>query len=194
MRAYTTRPSRRVPGLDIAGHPGRYRLYATTARDDGRTHTLPVLDGRVLPDGSEINTFRVIRDAEAAAERLVDVLPWSDAGRLAETIAGLGREVDALRYRLIEALTGRTIADLEAERAEHNDRVRRHYDGTGAREAFDADIRAAGHDPTWKRKGQRTFWATCPCGTEFRSSYQSMSRSFARSGLNGPCANTTEES
>lgn len=177
MREWKTRPSRQTPGLLIGGTPGWYRLYAV----------LPEGRKTLVLDEPKINTFRLVRDAEAAALRLADVAPWGDPEALAALAKLSIAESRALRVRIVEGLTGRTIEELREAEAEHREAQQRHYDGTGARDALDEAIRGAGHEPTWKKKGLRTYWATCPCGAEFRSSYDSMSGGFRQRGLNGTC-------
>lgn len=170
----TERPSK-VDGLIICGEPGRYRLLAT--RPDGTA---------VDVETGPANKFRTVADANAAALRLTDVLPWGS-----DTLMDAVKSADhhELRGRLVEGLTGLTLEEIRQRDEAERQRVQEHYDGTGARQFFTAQLADLGHAVTWKRKGQRTFHGRCDrCGETYRSSYRSISDSYHRTGRMLPCS------
>lgn len=115
MSHNTERPSKRTPGLVIIGCASHgYRLYVIIAQ----THQDAFHVKREVL--GQFNDFRLVRDAEAAAERLAGLLPWTDPIALRNEITKIqSSSVDfrTLRERIAEALTGRTIDELNAEHA-----------------------------------------------------------------------------
>lgn len=170
-----------VNGLLIWGsvRRGGYQIHTKIAdTNGGDPKQLPVFERDRA--GITLNSFDRVRDAKAAAARLAGFLPWNDPTAVRDYIRGLtpdGRR--EFQVAMAERLTGRPIAELDAEQASRSAARQALADGTGPRDAYDADLTAAGHAVTWERKGQRTFWGKCSrCHGQFRSSYSSHSRGY----------------
>lgn len=162
-----------VERLVIWGRPGWYMLHWRNA--EGKL--INVDASRYGADLTMPNSFRLVRDAKAAAKRLDGVLPWSqdDLGIKAMTLD----EQRALRIKIVEALTGKSQETLEREYRERREARERVYRGDWARDNLERTATQLGHDAPLRRNGQRSWIGKCSkCKQTLRASYQSMSGGY----------------